>query len=206
MTELDIPLFEGLKIDLRRVRRERDPDTGLVSRIDGFLSAAGEGDPADVARQFLRENYRRLAGRRSVLREIEVEDVLQSPAGYHVRLQQTRHGVPVHNATVSVHLTRDKRVHAAQSRLKPKAAQLDVQAMAADGIDEGEATDIALDYLSVRQGPTVDVHAEPVVLADEELLLAWKVSLSTQDTSQDWVFMIDAKSGEILTAHDRTLS
>jgi Zn-dependent metalloprotease len=206
MSELGIPLFNSLKIDLRRVHRQHDPDTGLVSRIDGFLSAAGEGSPADVARQFLRENYRRLAGRRSLLREVEVEDVSQSPAGYHVRLQQTRQGVPVHNATVSVHLTRDKRVHAAQSRLRPKAAQLDVQAMAADGIDEGEAKDIALDYLSARQDPTVPLEAEPVVLADEELLLAWKVSLSTRDPAQDWVFMIDSKSGEVLAADERSQS
>jgi Zn-dependent metalloprotease len=206
MSELDIPLFKSLKIDLRRVHRQHDPDTGLVSRIDGFLSAAGEGSPADVARQFLRENYRRLAGRRSLLREVEVEDVSQSPGGYHVRLQQTHQGVPVHNATVSVHLTRDKRVHAAQSRLRPKAAQLDVQAMAEDGIDEGEAKDIALDYLSARQDPTVRLKAEPVILAEEELLLAWKVLLSAGDPAQDWVFMIDSKSGEVLAADDLSQS
>lgn len=206
MSELDIPLFDGLKIDLRRVHRQHDPETGLISRIDGFLSAAGEGTPADIARQFLRENYRRLAGRRSVLREVEVEDVSQSPGGYHVRLQQTRQGVPVHNATVSVHLTRDKRVHAAQSHLRPKAAQLDVRAMARDGIDEDEAIAIALHYLAARQDSSVDCHAEPVILADEELLLAWKVTVSNPNTAQDWVLMIDAGSGDVLEAYDQSLS
>jgi Zn-dependent metalloprotease len=206
MTELDIPLFKGLKIDLRRVRRQHDPDTGLISSIDGFLSAVGEGKPEEIARQFLRENYRRLAGRRSLLREVQVDDVSQSPAGYHVRLQQMRQGVPVHNATVSVHLTRDKRVHAAQSRLKPKAAQLDIQAMAKDGIDENEATHIALEHIAAREDSTATSRAESVVLADKEPQLAWKVSLSTSGASGDWIILVDAQSGEILDAHDISLS
>jgi Zn-dependent metalloprotease len=205
MSELSIPLFEGLKIDLRRVRRQHDPETGLVSSIDGFVAGSGEGEPADVAREFLDENYRRLAGRRGVLREVHVEDVSQSPAGYHVRLQQTRHGVPVHNATVSVHLTRDKRVHAATSRLKPKAAYLDVQAMAKDGIDEREAKEIALAYLARAEDAIVGWHAESVLLADDEPRLAWKVSVSTRGSAQDWIFMIDAQSGDLLEAHDLSL-
>lgn len=199
MTESKDVLFGGLKIDGRRAKRQHDPDTGLVSSFEGFLSGSSEGPPDQVALDFLKANYRLLAGRRRVVDELEPEPVKQSPGGYHVTLQQKHGGVPVQDATVTVHMTHDRRVHGAHSRLKPNVIELDVQAMREDGIDEQEAIDIArAEVGSAHDDPEDPSGAKPelVVHTKKGLRLAWKVPIST--ANDDWYIFIGALTGTVL--------
>jgi Zn-dependent metalloprotease len=190
--------FDGLKIDGRRVQRERDKSTGIVSNVEGFLSGAGGGSPEDVAREFLDANYRFLTGRRTVLNQLEKVQESRSPAGYHVTLQQTVKGVPVEEATISVHMTQDKRVHGVRSHLKPQAVELDVQAMAKDGIDSEEAITIAVADVGADDDLLSPPSAEHVVFAGDDPRLAWKISFSTVETVQDWIIHVDALTGDVL--------
>lgn len=194
--------FEGLKIDGRRVKRKRNLDTGLVSDVDGFLSAPAKGSPEEVARRFVDANYRLLAKRRSVVREMEVERTSQSLAGYHVTLHQTRQGVPIEDAIVSVHMTPDKRVYAVRSHLQPRAAELDVQSMAEGGISAQDAIAIAVDSLNAADDLLASPRAELVIVATGEPRLVWKVLVSTDSKAQDWVVMVDAEKGVILKRHE----
>lgn len=198
MTKSNTILFDSLKIDDRRVKCERDPETGLVSSVEGFLSAPGEGSPEDVARQFLDANYHLFAKRRSILDETKVERVLQSPAGYHVSLQQTRQDVPVQDATVSVHMTKNKRVHAARSSLRPEAADLDIEAMAEGGVDSEEAITVAVASVGAADDVAVLSDPDQVVFPAKEPRLAWKVSLRTKRRAQDWIVFVDAQTSKIL--------
>ncbi len=205
MTESKDVLFDSLKIDGRRVKRKHDPDTGLVSSIDGFLSAKGEGPPENVAREFVDANYRLLARRRSVVREMNVEQVAESPVGYHVTLRQTHQGVPVQDATVSIHMTKEKRVHAARGSLHPEVAELDIEAMAEGGIDSEEAITIAVAQVGAANELAAPPRVESVVVTGGEPRLAWKVSLSTSGMAQDWIVLVDVETGEILELREISL-
>ena len=194
--ERDTVVFKGAKIDGNRVKSKRKVDTGQVA-VDGFLSGPLTGAPEKAASRFLDANPE-LFGEPEAVQELQVEQVRRSPAGYHVTFQQMHQGVPVEEAKVSVHLTRDKRVHAAQGRLVPDVADLDVHTMAENGIDSDEAIQIARSEIAPAHKDPVAGQAEQVILADKEPHLAWKVTLSTNKPAAEWAVWVDVQSGVVL--------
>ncbi|MGC8786606.1 MAG: PepSY domain-containing protein [Anaerolineae bacterium] len=194
----DLVIFEGAKIDRRRVKLQSEPETGRVYGVHGFLSGPLEGAPEDAALQFLDANYRLFESKPSAIRELEVERVTRSPAGYHVMFQQVHQGIPVEEATVSVHLTPDKRVHAAYGRVASQVAKLDVKKLAENGIDRQEAIRIALHHIGAGGDLSGSARAEQVILLEKEPRLAWKVQFATQKQAQEWTVWVDAVDGTVL--------
>jgi len=191
-------VFPGAKIDGRRVRIEREPSTGQVYGVGGFLSGPLHGAPEEAAYEFLSANQRLFQSSADILRGLQLEKVSRSPAGYHVVFQQMHEGLPVEEAKVSVHMTRDKRIHAATSRLRPQVAAVDVKTMARDGIDQHEAVCIAMDHVHADEALGEQARAEQVIIAETELTVAWKVSISTREPGQEWTVWVDALSGNVL--------
>jgi Zn-dependent metalloprotease len=201
--ERNTVVFKGAKIDGNRVKSKRKAETGQVA-VDGFLSGPLTGAPDKAASRFLDANPE-LFGEPEAVRELEVEQVRRSPAGYHVTFQQMHQGVPVDEAKVSVHMTRDKRVHATQGRLVPDVASMDVQKMAEGGIDSDKAIEIAQsDSAPTHKGP-MPAQAEQVILAEEKPHLAWKVTLSTENPSAEWVVWVDVQSGVVLQRRELSM-
>ncbi len=201
--ERDTVVFAGAKIDGKRVRSKRTAETGQVA-VDGFLSGPLIGAPEKAASRFLDANPE-LFGEPEAVRELEVEQVRRSPAGYHVTFQQVHQGVPVEEAKVSVNMTRDKRVHSAQGRLRPDVASLDVQKMAANEIDQEEAIQIARSSIAPTGKKAAPAQAEQVILAEETPRLAWRVTLSTTKPSAEWAVWVDVQSGEVLQRRELSL-
>lgn len=201
--ERDTVVFKGAKIDGSRVRSKRKPDSGQVA-VDGFLSGPLIGAPEKAASRFLDANPE-LFGEPTAVRELEVEQVRRSPAGYHVTFQQVHQGVPVEEAKVSVNMTRDKRVHSAQGRLRPDVGSLDVQKMAKTGIDQDEAIRIARSSIAPEAKAPAPAQAEQVILAEETPRLAWKVTLSTKKPSAEWAVWVDVQSGDVLQRRELSM-
>lgn len=201
--ERDMIVFKGAKIDGSQVRSQRKAEPGQVA-VDGFLSGRLRGAPEKAASRFLKANPG-LFGEPEVMRELKVEQVQRSPAGYHVTFQQMHQGVPVEEAKVSVHMTRDKRVHAAQGRVRADVADLDVKKMAENGIDRDEAIEIAESNIAPSHESPVAAQAEQVILAEETLHLAWKVTLSTENPSAEWAVWVDVQSGRVLQSRELSL-
>jgi Zn-dependent metalloprotease len=196
-------VFKGAKIDGNRVRSKRTAETGQVA-VDGFLSGPLIGAPDKAASRFLDANPE-LFGEPEVVRELKVEQVSRSPAGYHVTFQQMHQGVPVEEAKVSVNMTRDKRVHSAQGRLRPDVASLDVQKMAGDGIDQEEAIRIARTDIAPTAKKAPPAQAEQVILAEETPRLAWRVTLSTKKPAAEWAVWVDVQSGDVLQRRELSM-
>jgi Zn-dependent metalloprotease len=193
-------VFESAKIDGRRVEVQREPNSGRVSAVKGFLSGPLEGPPEEAASEFLDANRRLLESSRRIIGELKVQKVSRSPAGYHVVFQQTHQGVPIEEAKVSVHLTPDNRVHAAQISLEPGVRGLELDRVAANGIDAEEAVRIAL---STTEGlVTSKREPEQVLLMADEPYLAWKVSFSTERPAAERVVWVDALTGRVLQHRD----
>ena len=200
----DTVVFKGAKIDSSRVKSQRKVETGQVA-VDGFLSGPLKGAPAKAASRFLDANSELFGGEPNVMNELQVEQVQRSPAGYHVTFQQMHQGVPVEEAKVSVHMTRDKRVNAAQGRLRPDVASLDVQKMAESGIDQDEAIQIAQSSIIPIGKDPGPAQAEQVIMAEKTPHLAWKVTLSTKRPSAEWAVWVDVQSGLVLQRRELSL-
>jgi Zn-dependent metalloprotease len=199
----DMVVFKGAKIDGRQVKSAREPQTGDVA-VDGFLSGPLKGAPEKAASRFIRTNGELFAEDPATLKELRVDKIQRSPAGYHVTFEQVHQGVVVEGAGISVHMTRDKRVHAAYGHLKPGVSILDVPKMAENGIDEDEARQIALSSLPRGAKKALPLTAEQVIVADEEPRLAWKVVLATGRPAGEWAVWVDVENGDVL--HKRELS
>jgi bacillolysin len=197
-------VFKGAKIDGNRVKNQRKSKTGQVA-VDGFLSGPLKGAPAKAASRFLDANSELFGGEPDVMRELQVEKVQRSPAGYHVTFQQMHQGVPVEEAKVSVHLTRDKRVHAARGQVRPDVTELDVDKMAKNGIDRDEAIQIAQSKVTGAREDTVPARAEQVILAEKTPHLAWRVTLSTQNPPAEWAVWVDVQSGLVLQRRELSI-
>lgn len=191
-------VFRGAKVDGRRVKLERETGTGRVSGMEGFLSGPLGGKPEDAAQQFLDANRRLLKSPAGVIRELQVEKVTRSPAGYHVVLQQVHQGVPVEEGKIAVHMTPDQRVHAAYGRPLRKASRLNVEHLAEDGIDQEEAIRIAVDHVTAADGIVEPPRARLVIIGRDDPRLSWRVQLSTERPAQDWVVWVDSLSGAVV--------
>ncbi len=195
-------VFDGSKIDGRRVQRR---ESGRTSYVGGFLSGRIAGEPDEAALTFVETNYQLFAEQPQTVEELQVKRVSRSPAGYHVILQQVHQGVPVEGGQVAVHMTPDRRVHSASNSLLPEATQLDVAAMARDGIDEDEARQIAEEHARDRGTSAEAVQAQQVILPNHPPRLAWKVLLTTARPAQEWTLWIDVSSGEVVEALETSI-
>ncbi len=198
-------VFRGAKVDGRRVKLQRDVDTGGVYGMEGFLSGPLKGKPEDAAQQFLDANRRLLKSTAGSIRELQVTKVTRSPAGYHVVLQQVHQGVPVEEGKITVHMTPDQRVHAAYGRPIHKASRLNVGRLAEDGIDEEEAIRIALDHVAADNDIVNPPQAKLVIIGRDDPRLSWRVNLSTKRLAQDWVVWVDSLSGAIIRERELSL-
>jgi Zn-dependent metalloprotease len=195
-------VFGGAKVDGRRVKLEREIDTGRVYRMEGFLSGPLDGKPEDAAQQFLDANRRLLKSPAGAIRELQVDKVTRSPAGYHVVLQQVHQGVPVEEGKVTVHMTPDQRVHAAYGRPIRKASRLDVERLAENGIDEEEAIRLAVDHVAAADDVAESAQATLVIIGRDDPRLSWRVLLSSEKLAEDWVVWVDSLTGAILRTRE----
>jgi len=201
--ERDMVVFKGAKIDGSQVKNQRKTKKGQVS-VDGFLSGPLKGAPEKAASKFLDANSELFGGETETRPELQVEQVQRSPAGYHVTFKQMHQGVPVEEAKLSVHMTRDKRVNAAQGRLIPEVASLDVKKMAENGIEQDEAIKIAQSAVTKRKSP-LPAQAEQVILAEETPRLTWKVTLATKRPAAEWAVWVDVQSGDVLQQRELSM-
>jgi len=202
--ERDMIVFKGAKIDGNLVKSQRAAETGEVV-VDGFLSGPLKGAPEKAASKFVDANSELFWGESDVMRELQVEQVQRSPAGYHVTFKQMHQGVPVEEAKVSVHMTRDKRVHAAQGRLIPEVAGLDVEKMTANGIGQDEAIKIAQAVVTPRRKRPLPAQAEQVILAEETPRLTWKVTMATKKPTAEWAVWVDVQNGNVLQRRELSM-
>jgi len=185
-----------------KTKRKRSPPTPKPQPADGYLSGPLPGAPEQAAGSFLAANYGLVTDQRNVVDELEVKQVARSPAGYHVTFQQMHQGVAVEGATVSVHMSKDRRVQSTTGRLESAVTGIDVKEMARDGVDEKEALQIAAQAVGSPHDEAKPLQAEQVILPTPKPRLAWKVSLLTSQTTQEWAVWVDALSGQVLRRYD----
>ena len=86
-----------------------DEKTGIPTAIYNVQSKQYSGTPAQIARQYLKENSALLKMEKN-LEDLELVKVTKSPAGFHVSFRQVYQGIPVMRSGMVISINHQNRV------------------------------------------------------------------------------------------------
>ena len=169
-----------------------NPSTGGARSVRGILSDAGEGSEKDIANRFLAEN-RDLFGLPEQDDGLKALETKEHRGARRVAYQQYYHGLPVVGADVSVHIDQADRVNMVNGSYWP---DIDLE-MPETPISEEEALESAERVLQVTEhsAPGIERVIYPL---GSEYFCAYKIVFQTKVPLGDWIFFIDATSGETI--------
>lgn len=185
-----------------KAKTEVDPQTKVPRRIYDINEPESEGQPREIAEQFLA----RIAGDLKIkpdLSELRFDEVRPSILGNHVLFQQQHDGLPISGAWVRVDVDPKGKVYNVQNDLVPEPAvkkSAQSGAMAPPVISEEQAKTRALAATgSTSAGPHTVYSSEEVAYpVDGVPRRAWKVVVVGQAVPGEWKVYIDANDGSVL--------
>jgi uncharacterized repeat protein (TIGR01451 family) len=191
-----------------------------------FLTGPNEGEPLDIALNYIQQNVDSLGLISADLSELAVADHYMSRHNgvTHIYLRQQLNGIPVHNALLNINIAGDGSVinlgnrlvaDLANSVVASEAAISPVQAVQAVAGELGLSTTGPLQILEVVGGPTEKVvldkagishDAIPVQLmyqpTDAGVNLTWDITIKESGGQHWWSIRVDAATGTILSKVD----
>jgi hypothetical protein len=178
-------------------RSPTSPSAANRVKLVGPFGNKTKQPPERIATDFLKEHHRRLS-LKSDLSDVRLSRSSESSAARHVTFRQLCGGIPVEGGKIKVHLLKDGRVQAVDSRALPDL-QPDLEAR----LSMDEAISISRNHIGLSGTLRGPISAEKVVLPEPSPgILAWKVSIPARQPCGDWVVMVDAREGTILSTRD----
>ncbi len=179
-----------------RVQIRWNRHSGFPASVRGILTESQSGTPQEIAERFL-ENYAELFGMSKNDAALTHAETTTHRGIQHVHYQQEFRRIPVLGARLSVHIDAANRVCMVNGSYCPGVA-VD---MSAAMISASAAIQAALDTLQIQGHGTPE--AELVVFPkDARHIRAYQVSVSSQKPLGDWVFFLDAATGETLDSYN----
>ncbi len=178
---------------------------GRVEQRTGILRAdyrtdkqVFSGSPEDIARQYLRLHHQTYGLTPSV-GELMLQQVQPSPAGYHVRFNQSYENVPVFHGDVVVSINKKNQVSFVVNNNKQVS---DIRTTSASLLS-ADATTIARREIDI-QGK-IQFEEEPVLYIYNEgagSRLTYRTVITTNNPRGAWEIFVDANNGEIVKRTD----
>ena len=154
--------------------------------------------PEEIAREYLQSSKSSFKLQNSHLQELQLTNIRQGRASTTVRFKQYYKGIEVYNSDIAISFNNKNIVNYVSNQLKPVSNVEQNKS----SISINNASDIALSYLGLGFKSTPN-NAKPVIyLNNKTYINAYKIEISSGVTQGDWVFIIDANSGDILIAKD----
>ena len=172
--------------------------TGTPARLAGQLSAPLSGDARAICEQFFSANQT-IFGVSDVQQQLSFIASNTDARGWeHARLQQMHNALPVDGNNMLVHIDANRQVQVVTGRYLPNI-EVDT-----------EATVSAEDAIAAAQthlNPQVPINQTPgselcVYHFNGNNHLAWKVRIFSDDPLGDFIYYIDAKSGEVIDQYN----
>lgn len=175
-----------------------DIKTGTPVRLSGKLSERIEADAKEIAMHFLKDNEVLFSMTNSE-KELTVTDVKKGARGWeHVRLQQVYKTLPVEGRTILVHINDNKEVQVVTGDYLPNI-DLDTLATILSTVAIRAATQNLNSQMELNQDP----QAELIVYNhNDKTYLAWKTRLNSEEPLGEFVYYIDAHTGEIINFYN----
>ena len=177
----------------------------LYKRDFNLIAPTRAGDdPVDVARDFLMENANRLGietvAAKTGMADLEMSRAKTSLSGHHVTFQQTIGGVPLYGSEVVVNMTMQNVVYSVLNEFR-RNVSLDVTAT----IDAPAARQTAYNHIAPKSMMGEVKSALYVMNLEGEHRLVQRVTVPANDPLGDWVVLVDAKTGDVLSVHDQVV-
>lgn len=172
--------------------------TGTPRSLRGILSEPGDGTAQEIAVQFLDEQ-KELFGIQGALDDLQCIQTTEHRGIRHVKLRQMYAGFPVFGAELNVHIDQADRVQMVNGEYCPDI-ELD---MSQNLISKTTAINTALLHLEIEGSAPSEARSELVIFPKGDgYCQAYKVMLNTKSPLGDWVYFIDAVSGDILDGYN----
>ncbi|GAK49157.1 propeptide peptidase M4 and M36 [Candidatus Moduliflexus flocculans] len=170
--------------------------SGFPVSIRGILTESQSGVPEEIASRFL-EQHAELFGLLQDNATLTHVETTAHRGVQHVHYQQELHRIPVMGARLSVHIDAANRVCMVNGNYCPGIA-VDVSASM---ISASAAIQSALEMLHSPEHGTP--QAELVIFPkDDRYVRAYQVNVSSGRPLGDWVFFLDAATGETLDSYN----
>jgi Zn-dependent metalloprotease len=164
----------------------------------GLSKKTYQGSPEQAGRDFLADNAA-LFGFANI-ENLAHKETKRHRGIQHVTFNQTVHGVPIYEAEYQVHLRPNGKVDMANGTYYPN-----VEVSTSPSISKASAIQTAKSDNEWLEGADLQTNSELVIYRTEEQFhLAWKLELYSELTLVNWLYMVDAHSGEVLYKLDLT--
>ncbi len=172
--------------------------TGTVRSMRGILTEPGDGSPQEIARQFLREQ-RELFGIHEEQTDLQHLRTIEQRGIRHVTFRQVYQGIPVFGAEICVHIDQADRVKMVNGE---HHADIDVD-LSVEPISKSAALYTVMSHLEIEGAPPADAGIELVIFPKGAAYYrAYQVRLDTRMPLGNWVYFVDAVSGNVLDGYN----
>jgi Zn-dependent metalloprotease len=181
-----------------RVKIRWNRRTGTLRSVRGILTAPEKGTDQEIARRFLIDN-RDLFGMREDLSDLQDVQTTEHRGIRHVKFRQIYQDLPVFGAEIIVHIDQADRVQMVNGEY---CSGINVDTTAAP-ILKAVAIQTVLADLHIEGSPPSDVQAKLVIFPRGEMYCrAYQVMLNTKVPLGNWVYFVDAVSGEVMDSYN----
>jgi Zn-dependent metalloprotease len=177
----------------------REPKTGHVRRLQGRIEVPAARSPRDAAARFLRGRAAAF-GLSNSLAELQEAGAIESLTGTHLHYRQRYAGLPVFDGRLAVHTDAGTAVTGVEQDLVP----IDRPAPLAAPGTPARAIAAGLRLLPAGTPLRFAPAAEPGVWVDRGVpRTGWRVQLATRSPAADWELLVDAATGQVVSARNR---
>ena len=175
-----------------------DKKTGSPARLQGTLTQSLEGDAKQIAMEFFKIN-KELYGIQAADEELEVTNVKKDDRGWeHVTIQQVFKKLPVEGKEIKVHINKNREVQVVNGLYLPN-----VDVSITPAINEQEAVSAAKKAINPKSdSPNGPKTTLMVYNFDNKNYLVWKVQVYFEDPLGDFIYYIDAQTGNVIDSYN----
>ena len=190
-----VPMADWKAIPNGRVDAKTGTPRALYFVDYGPLS----GSPEEMAKTYLRSNSGYLK-MKSDLADMKIQQIVESPMGYHVQMEETINNIPVYrsNTVVTIDRTNNKVVFYVSDykpglRVASTPPSLSADAAFEKAVSHLKATGVEKNYSTKR----LMIYAEQLPAR-----LSYRVTFPAQQPMGDWEVFVDALTGEVFSTVD----
>ncbi|MDL1934378.1 hypothetical protein FBQ80_02105 [Candidatus Brocadia sp. AMX2] len=197
-TDRQLAVISQLKQIDPTIKIRWDDKTGAPVRLAGKLSEKIDADAKEIAIRFFKTN-KALFHMTDTEQELTIRDVNKDERGWeHVKLQQIYKSLPVEGKQILVHINSNKEVQVVNGHYLPN---IDVNT--SPSIQSSDAItaifNAAKRDLKLRTEPVQEPKAELIVYNyNDKTHLAWKARLKSEDPLGEFVYYVDAHTGDVI--------
>jgi bacillolysin len=193
-SEKQLSALDRLKQVDSTVQIRWDSNTGVPTRMAGKLSARIDADPQEIAMQFFRSNGT-IFNMTDPNKELMTTSTRTDRQGWsHVKLQQLYKSIKVENHTLLVHINTNKETRIVTGYYLP---QIDVDTTTT--VSGAVAIEKARGDLNPTKSLIRTPMAERVIYRhNDTTYLAWKTRLISASPLGEFIYYVDARTGEII--------